>query len=90
MSLPSARPAFTRRNQIDLIVTDGHDALLAAVSERFSSTPSPRCPVYNEAMYRMRSPGESALRSRPNSLEFGNNESKQEIMVQLEASTRQI
>jgi putative transposase len=28
--------------QIDLIVSDGHDGLLAAVAELFSATPSPR------------------------------------------------
>src|ERR1700737_3579542 len=31
--------------QIDLIVTDGHDGLVAAVSELFSATPRQRCLV---------------------------------------------
>jgi putative transposase len=30
---------------IDLIVTDGHEGLLAAVAELFSATPSPRWQV---------------------------------------------
>jgi transposase-like protein len=34
--------------QIDLIVTDGHDGLLAAVSELFSSTPRQRCLVHKQ------------------------------------------
>ena len=34
--------------QIDLIVTDGHDGLLAAVSELFSATPRQRCLVYKQ------------------------------------------
>ena len=34
--------------QIDLIVTDGHDGLLAAVTELFSSTPRQRCLVHKQ------------------------------------------
>jgi putative transposase len=34
--------------QMDLIVTDGHDGLLAAVSELFSSTPRQRCLVHKQ------------------------------------------
>ena len=33
--------------QIDLIVTDGHEGLLAAVSELFSATPRQRCLLHN-------------------------------------------
>ncbi len=32
--------------QMDLIVTDGHEGLLAAVSEQFSATPRQRCLVH--------------------------------------------
>src|SRR5437660_8604390 len=34
--------------QMDLIVTDGHDGLLAAVSELFSSTPRQRCLLHKQ------------------------------------------
>jgi putative transposase len=34
--------------QIDLIVTDGHDGLLSAVSELFSTTPRQRCLVHKQ------------------------------------------
>ncbi len=34
--------------QIDLIVTDGHDGLLAAVAEWFSATPRQRCLVHKQ------------------------------------------
>jgi putative transposase len=34
--------------QIDLIVTDGHDGLLAAVGELFSATPRQRCLVHKQ------------------------------------------
>jgi putative transposase len=33
---------------IDLIVTDGHDGLLAAVSELFAATPPQRCLVHKQ------------------------------------------
>ena len=33
---------------IDLIVTDGHDGLLAAVAELFSTTPRQRCLVHKQ------------------------------------------
>ena len=34
--------------QMDLIVTDGHDGLLAAVSEQFAATPRQRCLVHKQ------------------------------------------
>jgi putative transposase len=34
--------------QIDLIVTDGHDGLLAAVAELFSATPRQRCLLHKQ------------------------------------------
>ena len=34
--------------QVDLIVTDGHEGLLAAVSELFSSTPRQRCLLHKQ------------------------------------------
>ncbi len=34
--------------QIDLIVTDGHEGLLAAVSELFTATPRQRCLVHKQ------------------------------------------
>ena len=33
---------------IDLIVTDGHDGLLAAVAELFAATPRQRCLVHKQ------------------------------------------
>jgi putative transposase len=33
---------------VDLIVTDGHDGLLAAVSDLFSATPCQRCLVHKQ------------------------------------------
>jgi putative transposase len=34
--------------QVDLLVTDGHDGLLAAVGELFSATPRQRCLVHKQ------------------------------------------
>jgi putative transposase len=48
MAQPPARSAHTGVTQIDLIVTDGHDGLLAAVAELFAATPSPRCLVHKQ------------------------------------------
>ncbi|GCE03435.1 hypothetical protein KDAU_07640 [Dictyobacter aurantiacus] len=35
-------------NLIDLIITDGHDGLLAAVGSLFSATPRQRCVVHKQ------------------------------------------
>ncbi|MFL5665770.1 MAG: transposase [Ktedonobacteraceae bacterium] len=36
------------RRRLDLIVTDGHDGLLAAVQELFPATPRQRCLVHKQ------------------------------------------
>src|SRR6266699_1733 len=71
--------------QIDLIVTDGHDGLLAAVSELFSSTPRQRCLLHKQrnvlnAISR-RERGEVAAEL----IGIWQQPSKREAMVQLEA-----
>jgi putative transposase len=71
--------------QIDLIVTDGHDGLLAAVSELFSSTPRQRCLLHKQrnvlnAISR-RERGEVAAEL----VGIWQQPSKPEAMVQLEA-----
>src|SRR6266487_3782939 len=35
-------------SHIDLLVTDGHDGLLAAISSLFPATPSPRCLLHKQ------------------------------------------
>jgi putative transposase len=76
--------------QIDLIVTDGHDGLLAAVQELFSATPRQRCllhkqpNVLNAIPRRVRHEVETELVgiwAQPN---------REGALTQLAASTRQI
>jgi Transposase, Mutator family len=76
--------------QIDLIVTDGHDGLLAAVAELFSATPRQRCLVHkqrnvlNAVPRRVRHEVETELAgiwAQPN---------KEGALTQLDANTRQI
>ena len=46
---PGSQDMRTRgATQVDLLVTDGHDGLLAAVSELFSATPRQRCLVHKQ------------------------------------------
>ena len=47
---------------IDLIVTDGQDGLLAAVSERFTATPRQRCLVHKQRNVLPRHPQTRARR----------------------------
>ncbi len=71
--------------QIDLIVTDGHDGLLAAVSQLFSATPRQRCLVHkqrnvlNAIPRRERGDVQAELRG------IWDQSSKQEAMAQLAA-----
>jgi mutator family transposase len=48
--------------QIDLIVTDGHEGLLAAVSELFAATPRQRCLVHKQRNVLPRHPATRAWR----------------------------
>src|SRR5438105_1141569 len=48
MGLPAARSAFTRGHAHRCAVTDGHDGLLAAISEQFAATPRQRCLVHKQ------------------------------------------
>ncbi len=48
MELSAARSAHRGVSHIDLLVTDGHDGLLAAVSSLFPATPRQRCLVHKQ------------------------------------------
>ena len=48
MELPLIRSAHRGVAEIDLIVTDGHDGLLAAVGSLFTATPRQRCLVHKQ------------------------------------------
>ncbi len=62
--------------QFDLIVTDGHDGLLAAFGQLFSATPRQRCLLHKQRNIMSAIPRRqvaSVLRLPPNSLGFGSN-----------------
>ncbi len=75
---------------IDLIVTDGHDGLLAAVSELFAATPRQRCRVHKQRNVLSAIPRRECTEVAAELVAIWQQPSKQEAVVQLEASTRQI
>jgi putative transposase len=75
---------------MDLIVTDGHDGLLAAVSELFSSTPHQRCLLHKQRNVLNAIPRRERGEVVAELVGIWQQPSKQEVVVQLEASTRHI
>ncbi len=71
--------------QIDLIVTDGHDGLLAAVSALFSSTPRQRCLVHKQRNVLSAIPRRERGEVQAELVGIWEQPNKQEAMVQLAA-----
>jgi putative transposase len=76
--------------QIDVIVTDGHEGLLAAVPELFSATPRQRCLLHTQPNVLNAVPRRERGDVQVELVGIWEQPSKQEAVVQLEASTRQI
>ena len=76
--------------QIDLIVTDGHDGLLAAVAELFAATPRQRCLVHKQRNVLNAIPRRERDDVQAELGGIWEQPTKQEAMTQLAASTRQI
>jgi putative transposase len=76
--------------QMDLIVTDGHDGLLAAVSALFAATARQRCVVHKERNVMSAIPKRERSAVTAELTGIWKSETKQEALVQLAASTRQI
>jgi putative transposase len=76
--------------QIDLIVTDGHDGLLAAVSELFSATPGQRCLAHKQRNVLHAIPRRERGDIQAELVGIWEQPTKQEALTQLAASTRQI
>jgi putative transposase len=72
-------------SQIDLIVTDGHDGLLAAVAELFAATRALAAWSINNAMCSLPFPDESVAMSKPNLLADGEQPTQKEALTQLAA-----
>jgi putative transposase len=70
---------------IDLIVTDGHDGLLAAVSQLFSATPRQRCLVHKQRNVLSAIPRRERAEVQAELVGIWNQPSKQEAMTQLTA-----
>jgi transposase-like protein len=71
--------------QMDLIVTDGHEGLLAAVSELFSSTPRQRCLLHKQRNVLNAIPRRERGEVQAELVGIWQRPSKQEAVVQLEA-----
>jgi transposase-like protein len=70
---------------IDLIVTDGHDGLLAAVSQLFAATPSPRCLVHKQRNVLNAIPRRERGEVQAELVGIWKQANKQEAVAQLEA-----
>ena len=69
--------------QIDLIGTSGHDGLLAAVSELFTTTPSPRCLVHKQRNVLNAIPRRERAEVQVELVGIWEQPSKEEALVQL-------
>jgi transposase-like protein len=70
---------------MDLIVTDGHEGLLAAVSELFAATPRQRCLVHKQRNVLNAIPRRERGEVQAELVGIWNQASKQEAMAQLAA-----
>jgi putative transposase len=71
--------------QIDLIVSDGHDGLLAAVADLFSSTPRQRCLVHKQRNILNAIPRRERDGVQAELVGIWNQPTKQEALIQLAA-----
>jgi putative transposase len=71
--------------QIDLIVTDGHEGVLAAVSELFSATPRQRCLVHKQRNVLTAIPRRERSEVQAELMAIWQQPTKQEALVQLAA-----
>src|SRR5438876_9079948 len=71
--------------QMDLIVTDGHEGLLAAVSELFSATPRQRCLVHKQRSVLSAIPRREREAVQAELVGIWEQASKQEALIQLTA-----
>ncbi len=71
--------------QFDLIVTDGHDGVLAAVAQLFSATPRQRCLVHKQRNVLNAIPRRQRSEVQAELVAIWQQPSKEEAVVQLEA-----
>ena len=75
---------------IDLIVTDGHDGLLSAVSQWFPATPRQRCLLHKQRNVLNAVPRRERADVQANLAGIWEQPTKQEALIQLAAFTRQV
>jgi len=75
---------------IDLIVTDGHDGLLAAVASLFPVTPRQRCVVHKQRNVRNAIPKRERSAVTAELTGIWKSPTKQEALIELAASTREV
>ncbi len=75
---------------IDLIVTDGHDGRLSAVSDLFAATPRQRCLVHKQRNVLNAIPRRERGEVQAELVGIWEQPTKQEALTQLMANTRQI
>src|SRR6266700_2114890 len=76
--------------QIDLIVTDGHDGLLSAISDLFAATPSPRCLLHKQRNVLNAIPRRERGDVQAELVGIWDQPTKQEALTQLAAENRQV
>jgi putative transposase len=76
--------------QVDLIVTDGHDGLLAAVGSLFTATPRQRCLVHKQRNVLNAIPHRERQEVTTELQGIWKQEKKEDAMLNFEADIRQI
>jgi len=79
--------------QMDLIVTDGHEGLLAAVSALFTATPRQRCVVHKQPSAAQRhspSRAEREINSLPESRKMSANDGKEQTKNTLDKEGKDV
>src|SRR5205085_9574710 len=76
--------------QLDLMVTDGHEGLLAAISALFSATPRQRCVVHKQRNVLNAIPHRERKEVSTELAGIFKQEKKEDALLNLAASTRQI
>jgi transposase-like protein len=76
--------------QVDLLVTDGHDGRLSAVGELFSATPRKPCLVHKQRTILSAIPRREREEVQTELMGIWKQEKKEEALINLNASTRQI
>src|SRR5260370_8581189 len=71
--------------QLDLLVTDGHDGLLAAVGELFSATPRQRCLVHKQRNIMSAIPRREREEVQAELTGIGKQEKKEDALLNLNA-----